>query len=177
MLDFIEGQMCLELGDGHEPIAGTTKMGYHVTELQTHKHIADIVSMGKGFAAENGPHLDYDPQEVITTCELVLNDLDREYVNIFLIYKSDEPLGFMYASCGKYLFNRQRYAQQELIYIRPAFRGTRAFLKLVKSFEEWARLRSAVEVWMGSAHNKPFSEVLPRIGYATVGTYHKKRTV
>lgn len=150
---------------------------YRVTELLTDKHVNDIVAMGKVFVAENGAHLQYDEEEVKYTCNMVRRDLEREFLNIFLVYKDHEPIGFIYASCGKYLFNKQRYAQQELIFIRPAFRHTRAFLKLVSAFEEWARLRSAVEIWMGSAHSKTFSNILPRIGYPEVGTYHKKRTV
>ena len=150
---------------------------YKVTELLTDAHVSDIVALGKVFVAENGPHLDYDEEEVKKTCNLVLSDMDREYLNIFLVYRNDEPIGFIYASCGKYLFNKQRYAQQELIFIRPAYRHTRAFLKLIKAFEEWARLRSSVEIWMGSAHSKTFGNILPRTGYPVVGTYHKKRTV
>lgn len=150
---------------------------YKVTELLTSEHVNDIVAMGRVFVAENGAHLQYDEEEVIATCNLVLNDMDREYFNIFLVYKEHEPIGFIFASCGKYLFNKQRYAQQELLFIRPAYRGTRAFLKLIKSFEEWARLRSSVEIWMGSAHSKTLSGILPKIGYPVVGTYHKKRTV
>ena len=150
---------------------------YKVTELLTQEHVDDIVAMGKVFVTENGPHLNYDEEEVIETCNLVLKDMDREYLNIFIVYKDHEPLGFIYASCGKYLFNKQRYAQQELLYVRPAYRHTRAFLKLIKAFEEWARLRSAVEIWMGSAHSKTLGNILPRIGYPEVGTYHKKRTV
>ena len=150
---------------------------YKVTELLTDQHVNDIVAMGKVFVAENGAHLQYDEEEVKNTCNMVLDDLEREFLNIFLVYKDHEPVGFIYASCGKYLFNKQRYAQQELIFIRPAFRHTRAFLKLVSAFEEWARLRSSVEIWMGSAHCKTFSNILPRIGYPEVGTYHKKRTV
>ena len=150
---------------------------YTVTELLTDEHVNDIVAMGKVFVAENGAHLQYDEGEVRNTCRLVMSDMDREYLNIFLVYRDHEPLGFIYASCGKYLFNKQRYAQQELLFIRPTYRGTRAFLKLIKAFEEWARLRSSVEIWMGAAHSKSLSNILPRIGYPEVGTYHKKRTV
>lgn len=150
---------------------------YTVTELLTTEHVNDIVAMGKVFVAENGAHLNYDEEEVRATCDLVLNDMDREHFNIFLVYKDHEALGFIFASCGKYLFNKQRYAQQELLFVRPAYRHTRAFLKLIKSFEEWARLRSSVEIWMGSAHSKTLGNILPKIGYPEVGTYHKKRTV
>jgi GNAT superfamily N-acetyltransferase len=176
MLRYIEGQ-----GDLFKcsimPLLRNARMGYYVTELQTQQHIEDLISMGRVFAAEAGPHLDFDPDEVRSACNVVLNDFDREFFNFFIAYKDDEPVGFIYAICGKYLFNKQRYAQQELIYVRPAYRGTRAFLKLVKAFEEWARLRSSIEIWMGSAHSKQFSDILPRIGYPEAGTYHKKRTV
>jgi hypothetical protein len=150
---------------------------YTVTELLTQKHVDDLVAMGRVLAAEAGPHLQFEEEEVRATCRLVLGDHDREYHNFFLVYNTHEPVGFIYAVCGKYIFNKQRYTQQELIFIRPTYRHTRAFLKLVGAFEEWARLRSSVEIWMGSAHSKSFSNVLPRIGYPEVGTYHKKRTV
>jgi GNAT superfamily N-acetyltransferase len=152
-------------------------MRYRVTELLTHDQMEDLVALGRLFIMESGPHLDYDEEEVRKTCKMVIKDIEREYVNIFLVYREHELIGFLYCSCGKYLFNKQRYAQQELIFIRPAYRGTRAFLKLIKAFEEWARLRSAMEIWMGNAHNKYFSAVLPKIGYPEVGTYHRKRTV
>ncbi len=150
---------------------------YTVTEISSRKHIDDLVLMGRVLAAENGPHLDFEPEEVIQTCQLILNDVDREMANFFLVYKEDEPVGFIFAVCGKYIFNKQRYAQQELLFIRPAFRGTRAFLMLLRAFEEWARLRGAVEIWTGAAHSKSLENILPRIGYPKVGSYHKKRTV
>ena len=152
-------------------------MMYTVTELLTETHVSDIVALGRVFVAEAGAHLEYDEKEVRETCRIVMSDMDREYFNFFLVYREYELIGFIYASCGKYIFNQQRFAQQELIYVRPAYRHTRAFLKLIKAFEEWARLRSAVEIWMGTGHSKTFSTVLPRIGYPEVGTYHKKRTV
>lgn len=152
-------------------------MTYTVTELLTAQHVDDVVALGRVFMAEYCNHLEYDEGEVKAACRQVLTDDDREFFNIFLVYKDHEPLGFMYATCGKFLFSKQRYAQQELLFVRPAYRHTRAFLKLIKAFEEWARLRSSVEIWMGSAHSKTLSNILPRIGYPEVGTYHKKRTV
>lgn len=152
-------------------------MNYIVTELLTDKHVDDVVAMGKVFAAECGPHLEYSEEEVRNTCQTVLSDVDREYLNIFLVYRDDEPIGMLVAYCGKYFFNKQRYGYQELLYIRPAFRGTKAFLKLLRAYEEWARLRSAVEIFTGTTYTRALSDILQKIGYPVMGTIHKKRVV
>lgn len=150
---------------------------FKVVELITDEHIADVVAMSRVFFAEYNAPITYDKQEVINTCTVIKKDMERDTVNIFLIYREEEPVGFILVSISGYMFSKQRCASQDLLFVRPAYRGTKAFLMLLRAYEEWARLRACVEIWAGSIDNEAFANVLPRIGYPRVGSYHRKRTI
>lgn len=152
-----------------------------VREL-TRADVEDLIILSRMFHAENAPHLDFDAQKIRDRAEQLFADLDRDNLNVFMAYKDGEPVGFILGWVNTYLFSYQVIAHQELWYVIPAFRGTRIAFRLIKEFEEWARLRGAVEIFTGVAShdaekNKNVSHVLTRMGYPRVGYYHKKRTV
>lgn len=146
------------------------------------ENVDDLIILGRMFCNECGPHLVFDEGRVREYCEYVFADLDREHFNIFIAYKDGEPVGALVAYATQYAFSRQILAQQDLWYVIPALRGTRVAFKLIQAFEEWARLRGAVEIFTGVTHGdgtklKRIGSVLTRMGYPKVGTFHKKRTV
>lgn len=152
---------------------------FSVIEFSTQKHIDDIITMAKLFHAENAPYLAFDGRVIQHYADAIKSDYDRENYNAYVAYRGDEPVGFLVCKMCPYFFNNDRLAQQELWYVRPGFRGTRVAFDLIRAFEDWAKLRGAVEIWTGQANDNPnvgkkVSRILTKIGYPRAGTYHKR---
>jgi len=153
-----------------------------VTEILTEQHVEDMLRLGLAFRNECAPHLPYDAGWGREWLRTVIEDSDRLFTNVFIAYKGDEPVGFLIGHAQPYAFSPAICAQQELWYVLPPHRGSPCAYKLIKLFEEWARLRGAIEIFTGVAlqDSRPVEKItrmLNRLGYPQVGTYHKKRTV
>lgn len=153
-----------------------------IKECNTAQDIEDLIYLGKFHRDECGAHLPFDPEWTRKWAEYTVKDTDRTYTNIFLAYKDKEPQGFLIGHARPYVFTEAVSATQELWFVRKEYRATRVAYKLIQAFEEWARLRGAVEIFTGVVNDdaatvSKVSSVLKRMGYPQVGTYHKKRTV
>lgn len=141
------------------------------------------IQLGKLMRDEVGSHLPFDYEWTKEWLRgMVLNDTDRTYANVFNAYKDEQPVGFLIGFCRPYIFSEATVATQELWYVLEECRAGRAAYKLIKAFEEWARLRGALEIFTGvtagdSVTMAKIGSVLKRMGYPMVGTHHKKRTV
>lgn len=152
---------------------------YEVVEMIIPQHIDDVLEISKDHHKEGYPHLEYSEEKLRWIFGRVMRDLDRDLYNQFLCYKGHQLIGYAYASISEFMFNTQRFANLEMIYIIPEYRGSRAFLKLVKAYEEWARLRGCVEFWSGVALDDriradKISNTLEKIGYKRFGYVQKK---
>ncbi len=152
---------------------------YRVIEFTTQEHIDDIIALAVLFHAESSPHLNFEPAVIQYYADAIKADYDRENYNAYIAYREHEPVGFLVCKMVPYFFNRDRLAQQELWYVRPGYRGTRVAFDLIRAFEDWAKLRGAVEIWTGQANEnantgKKVSKVLAKIGYPRIGSYHRK---
>jgi len=155
-------------------------MAYEVVELIIQSQVDKFLPMTRRHHKEGYPYLDYSEEKVNWVIDRILKDLDRDTYNIFLCFKDQELIGYAYCVLGEYSFNTQRYANLELIYVVPEYRGSRAFLKLLKAFEEWARLRGCIEFMAGVGLDdeercEKISNTLVKVGYARFGFSHKKR--
>lgn len=142
----------------------------------------DVLLLGKAFRDESGAHLPFDPDWTRDWLEQVMSDTDRAFVNVFIAYRDDMPAGMLIGFARPYVFSSAICASQELWYVVPKHRSQRTAYMLMRAFEEWARLRGAIEIFTGitagdAETTSRIAGVLTRMGYPLVGTYHKKRTV
>lgn len=154
-----------------------------VVEVRSDRHTEDLIKVAVLMHKETAaPILDFMPNQIRKFCRQIQGDFDRDYLNGFLCYNGDLPIGFIVCRACQYLFSTQILAYQELVYVKKEFRGTKAFILLIKAFEEWARLRGAVQVFTGVAVFDPAvakktSKLLAKMGYPKVGAYHCRNTV
>lgn len=153
--------------------------GYEVVELIIPQHVDDLMPLLQDQHAEGYPHLDFSEVKIRWFIDKIIRDLDRDLRNCFLCYKGHELIGYAYASVDEFIFSTQKFAHVEMIYVVPEYRGSRAYLKLMKAYEEWARLRGCVEFWAGVAipdreRADKISNTLEKVGYSRYGYIHKK---
>lgn len=153
-----------------------------VHEVLSEKDVEDIIEMAVEFHAEVESNVTFDPDVIRSFGRMLRNDYDREDWNAYVAHAEDgTPVGFLVCKMAPYFFSRERAAYQELWYVRKEYRGTRISFDLIRAFEEWGRLRGAVQLFSGQINPEPsvgkkISRVLTRLGYPRVGTYHCKNT-
>lgn len=105
-----------------------------------------VVSLAKMQVEETLPHLEF--------VEWIARDTFQNSVRcadptIFVAEDSREVIGYLMALMNGYAFTNGVYAVQEVLYVRPDKRGTRAAAHLVKAFTQWAEIIDAKEVIFG----------------------------
>lgn len=57
---------------------------------------------------------------------------------VALAERNGEPVGFITAQPGRYLFSKERFVTHDIFYVAPEARGSRTALLLVQAMEDWA---------------------------------------
>lgn len=155
-----------------------------LTEMTTKEHMVDVWKLTKAYVAEL-PQSDFvDSHKLQRSCYLCVQDVDRKNLNVWLVYKEGytTAIGFAVAIASPNWYNDLITTELKVWYILPEYRGTRAFLKLLKAYEQWARLRSAHILYTGVASNlsdlqtERTSKLLEKLGYPLMGRLHAKET-
>ena len=80
--------------------------------------------------------------------------------------------GVMLAYRAKYFFSKHAGAWEELVYVKPEFRGQSTSRRLIKAYVEWARLAGVVRVNLGTSAGINTDRVVAfyeKLGFSTVG--------
>lgn len=95
----------------------------------------------------------------------------------FVAERGDEIVGMMAGACAEAFFGREKYASDLVTYVKPEFRGSSAFVRLVKAFETWARAQGAIDVILGVScelEMEKTRKVYEKIGYNLSGHAFRK---
>ncbi len=100
-------------------------------------------------------------------------------MNAWIAYKGDQPIGYAIANASEFFFNDDMCAKLEILYVLPQFRGSWAAVRMVKTFEQWARLNRCVQLYVGVARldvdeAKHIRKLFPRMKYNWCGSYYVK---
>lgn len=150
---------------------------FRVEELTRVDQVIEIFEMAKKFAEEVllDEYIDFDT--LALSCARVRDDVERKYLNVFIVYDRKEPVGFLVGVTTPCFHRPCIVAEQKLWYVKPERRNAHAAMHLVRAYERWARLNGATQIYTGTA-NTPFTErtskFLERLGYARTGTLHVK---
>lgn len=102
----------------------------------THDDLLEIVQMGREFAGVIGHEFDRD---VFANTVDALIDADEGVILI-------SPFGMLGGVVAQSYFNREKYAEELWVWVKPDQRGNKFGKGLVKGFEEWAIERGASRV-------------------------------
>jgi len=133
---------------------------------------AAVLRLAEMQVRETLPHLDFDAE---TTRRTFRASIARADPTIFVVEDDNgEVIGYLVALMRAYMFTRGHLASQEVIYVKPGRRGSRAALMLIKSFRQWAKIIGAREAYMGIANGfQPdrTARLFSHYGFAPVGQY------
>lgn len=123
---------------------------------------------------ETLPHLDFVEEIARQT---VKDFVKTAYPTFFVVEENRRVVGFLMAQMNSYAFTSGLFTSQEVIYVRPDRRGTRAAVHLVKIFNEWSDRLQAREVFTGIANGfQPdrTARFFSLFGFKQVGLYLRR---
>lgn len=103
--------------------------------------------------AETAPHLDVKPDILAESIRRSLSQLDPQ---VFLAEDRRRIVGYLVGRVGEYLFTDGVFTSQEVLYVVPEKRGTRAAALLIKAYAEWGKRLGAKEIIFGVSNGINF---------------------
>lgn len=144
--------------------------------LALEEDIDAICEMARWNMEETRPDMGYDEAKCRETC---YGYLDRASPTIFVVEDKREVIGFLLADMYSYRAAEGLFVTQEVLYVRPARRGTRAATLLMKQLIAWAELLGAKEIIGGndnSFNSERTAKFLGHFGFENVG-YAMRKTI
>lgn len=103
--------------------------------------------------------------------------LDSADPTFFVVEQKREIVGFLMATIGGYTYASGIYTTQQVMYVRPDKRGTRAATLLIRHLEDWSRRIGAREI-TGGNNNGLYTErtarFLEKQGFERTGVFMRK---
>jgi GNAT superfamily N-acetyltransferase len=97
---------------------------------------------------------------------------------VALVAEMDGVLvGILVGFATEHFFSDARYASDLVIYVHPDYRGSTAAIRLMATFEGWARARGCVELRIGAAtgiNPEKTDRFYKGIGYRECGVQYSK---
>lgn len=120
--------------------------------------------------------IDYDPEYAVGMMMKAVQDPRQ----LFLISSSGpEVTGMLWGVCAPLLpWSPECIALDQIVYVRPEFRGTRHGLGLISAFDEWAVSKGAIEVRLSVAsgiHEEKTGRLYRKLGYDHLGSQYRRK--
>lgn len=128
-----------------------------------------LLALGRQLTAEKTPHLVFDEARANRAVD---NHLACRNIAFFVVEEGEEVIGFLGALLNDYMAHAGFSVAQELFYVRPDKRGTRAAASLFAEFNRWADSLGPEEVFAGIATgHRPAvaARWMRRFGFEPVG--------
>lgn len=143
--------------------------------LALEEDIDAVVEMARMNIEETRPEIEFDE---FTCRETFYGYLDKASPTIFVAERNREPIGFLLADMYSYRASAGLFTTQEVLYVKPVHRGTRAAVLLMKHFIAWSQKLGAKEIIGGndnSFQSDRTARFLEHFGFERVG--HAMRRV
>lgn len=133
-----------------------------------------FVELSRMAVLESASHVGFSADKVRETFRKYL---DTANPTIFFVEERRDVLGFLMATMSGYRFADGFYTTQEVMFVRPDKRGSRAAVLLVKQFVTWSDKLGALEN-TGGNDNGLFTERTARLlesqGFERVGLFMRR---
>ena len=141
------------------------------------ENIFDLLILSEHQVRETIPHVPFEMDVVLHNAEWIAENPEGD-TRIYVAYTDDgKPAGYLVAYVRPYLFNRRLSVGQEVVYVLPEYRGTRAFLMLMRRLDKLAQEVNALECYGCVANGRKMDSALKwfvRHNYEKVGFYVRK---
>lgn len=140
-----------------------------ISRLAEARDLPVLLELSHRQQIETLPHLDFDVDVATATFEAYMTTANPTFL---VVEDEGEVIGFLMALFHAYGFCRGHFVGQEVIYVRPDKRGTRAAARLVKAYDEWAAQTEPREIFAGVANGVTIDRTVrffEHFGYDLVG--------
>ena len=130
-----------------------------------------LLSLAEMQVAETLEHLPFDREMAAETLRRILRG-DGEI--LWVAENGREIVGFLWATLNGYSFCTGVFVSQEVVYVCPDKRGTRAAVQLLREYISWGRIVGATEILFGISngkHPERAARLFAHLGAEQVG-YH-----
>ena len=103
--------------------------------------------------------------------------LDSAEPTFFVIERNRELVGFLMASIGGYAFASGIFTTQQVMFVRPDMRGTRAAALLIQHLIAWSTRLGAKEITGGNnngLYTEQTARLLEKHGFERVGVFMRR---
>lgn len=142
----------------------------------TPDRIDECIELGARMHAESAfSFLDYNRNKLREMVQFYIES-PNHFANMKL--QNGEVVGMLFGYVSEYYFGRDKIACDILWYVAPEHRGSTIGVRLLKEFEEWARLKGVKEVCIGISTNVDTGKtgnMLERLNFNHVGGTYKLR--
>lgn len=108
----------------------------------------------------------------------VFNLVQDSDVFLALYKRDDKYIGFMLAGISTYFFGDETSSYDMALFVDPEYRGGFAVVRLVQSYEDWARSKNVSEIYLSQFTGVDIdktSKLYSKLGYTQLGCTTKKR--
>lgn len=140
--------------------------------LESDVHV--YVELARMAVDESARHVGFSGAKVRATFRRYLG---KAHPTIFVVEDRRQVIAFLNASISEYDFADGIYTTQEVLYVRPDRRGTRAAALLLREFTRWSDQLGALENTGGNdnaLHSEQTSKFLSRFGFERVGFFMRR---
>jgi L-amino acid N-acyltransferase YncA len=133
-----------------------------------------IIEMARMNCEISTPHLTFSPEKVRET---VQNYLDYASPTMFVVEHKREVIGLLVATINEYRHATGLYTTQEVLFVKPAYHGSRAAIILTKELIRWSEMLGAIEITGGndnSYKSERTAKFLEHFGFEQVGFFMRR---
>jgi GNAT superfamily N-acetyltransferase len=133
-----------------------------------------VIELARQHQRESAPHLVFDLDRMHATVNRAMA-MAKANLTIFVAEEDDAVIGYLaavkapYAACSGY------YAEQQLFYVEPRKRGSRAAAKLFAGFVRWAELQQVEEIFASIWGRRGGDRWIRRFGFEPAGQQMRRR--
>ena len=131
-----------------------------------------VVELAHQHQVESAPHLQFDPARANFQVTAALRQANT---TIFVAEEDDQVIGYLLAVRVDYAACAGFYVEQQLFYVRPDKRGSRAAAKLFAGFVRWAEFQRAEEIFANIWGRKGGARWVQRFGFESAGQQMRRR--
>jgi GNAT superfamily N-acetyltransferase len=133
-----------------------------------------FVELSRAAVEESASHIPFVADAVRETFKQYL---DTANPTIFFAEQRGDVVGFLLATMSGYRFSDGFYTTQEVMFVRPDKRGTRAAALLVRELVRWSDQLGALEITGGNDNNlftEQTARLLGHFGFERVGIFMRR---
>jgi len=147
-----------------------------IAQIETPKDGTDVEELAQQHHDEFGTSREFDRKAVGQAAFHCVMDKQRRHLNCWVVYDDDDkPIGYLAGTIRPSFYSFRSYAVQEMWYVVPRARGSRASIELLVQFERWALSHNVERIYMQVEHDADdtlvmrIMKLMSRLGYRTQG--------